>query len=113
MSDHGSRHRQYGSVRGRMERVSEDQDYQLRRERITRVLRLLENDNLIALAASKPRTEEGMIFECNFAPEIWEDPIIQRRLQQLAANDVFVDLIEHEHSVAGKTFLRTQIRVIF
>ena len=113
MSHRGSKPRQYGTVRGRMEWVSKDQGNLLRRQRISRVLKLLESDNLIALAASKPKSEDGMIFECNFAPEIWEDPIIQRRLQQLASNDVAVELLDHEHSVAGKTFRRTQIRVVF
>ena len=111
-----SRHRpphHYGTTKQRMARVAEDQDYQLRRDRISRVLKLLDSDNLIALAAAKPKSEDAMIFECNFAPEIWEDPIIQRRLQQLAANDIAVDIVDYEFSVAGQRFHRNQIRVVF
>ncbi len=112
MSRHGSRY-PYSTVKRRMERVSDDRDYQLKRERISRVLKILESDNLIALAATKPRAANSMIFECNYAPAIWDDPIIQRRLQQLASNDITVELVDHEHSVAGKSFRRTQIHVAF
>ncbi len=113
MSNHGRPRHHYGTVQKQMERVSKDQEHRLRQIWIDRVLNLLESDNLISLAATKPRTEQGMIFECNFAPKIWDDPRIERRVQQLATNEITVELIEYEHTVAGKAFQRTQIRVVF
>lgn len=113
MSHHEQPRYQYGTVRRRMERVSKDRDYHLRRSRIDRVLELLDGDNLVALAATKPNADEGMIFECSFASEIWDDPLIERKVQQLASNDITVELIDHEHTIAGKTFKRTQLRVNF
>lgn len=113
MSQHSRSRYQYGTVRRRMERVSKDRDFHLRRSRIDRVLELLDGDNLVALAATKPKSDEGMIFECSFASEIWDDPSIERRVQQLASNDITVELVDYEHTVAGKTFQRTQISVKF
>ncbi len=103
----------YGSTRRQMERVSNDHERRLRQAWIQRVLDLLDNDNLIAQAAASPKTEEGLLFDCNFAPLIWDDPRITFRLKQLAANEVSVDLIDHELAIAGKTLKRKQIRVKF
>lgn len=101
----------YGSTRRQMERVSNDHERRLRQAWIERILDLLDNDNLITQAATLPKTEDGLLFDCNFAPLVWDDPRITFRLKQLAANEVTVDLIDHEFTVAGKTFKRAQIRV--
>lgn len=103
----------YGSVSRQMERVSNDHDRRLRQAWINRVLDFLDNDNLIGKAASLPKTEDPLLFDCNFAPMVWDEPRIAFRLKQLAANEVTVDLVDHEHTIAGKTFKRTQIRVAF
>ena len=102
-----------GSVRRRMEWVSQDQRRKLRQTQINRVLELLDSDSLINLAASKPVADDVMIFECNFAPDVWNDPRIEYRVKQLAASEIVVALVEHEHTVAGKTFKRHQIHVTF
>lgn len=103
----------YGSVRRQMERVSNDQERRLRQRWIERVLDLLDEDNLIAKAAAPPKSDEGLLLDCNFAPMVWDDPRIVFRLKQLATNDVTVELLDHEHTVAGKTFKRVQIHVVF
>jgi hypothetical protein len=103
----------YGSVRRQMERVSNEQERRLRQTWIERVLDLLDDDNLIAQVAASPKSEEWLLFDCNFAPMVWDDPRIAFRLKQLANNEVEVNLLDHEHTVAGRTFRRAQIQVRF
>lgn len=102
---------QYGSIRRQMARVTSEHQRRLRQTWIQRVLDILGDDNLMARAALQSASDIEIIFECNFAPEVWDDPRIAFRLKQLAANDIVVELIDHEHAVAGRTFNRTQIRV--
>jgi hypothetical protein len=103
----------YGSIKRQMERVSSEQARRLRQTWIERVLDLLDDDNLITQVATLPRNDEGILFDCNFAPLVWDDPRIVFRLKQLTNNEVTVDLLDHEHTVSGKTFNRAQIRVRF
>ena len=112
MSTWPSSHR-YMSVSRQMERVSNDHERRLRHVWVERVLHILDTDNLIAKAASLPRTEEGLLFECNFAPEVWDDPRITFRIKQLDNHKVTAELTERESTIAGKTFKRSQIRVTF
>ena len=111
MSDHTWRSYRFDSIRRQIERVAGDHERRLRQSRVERVLAILENDNLINRAATDLKSADCMIFECNFANEVWDDPRITFRVRQLAANDVKVDVIENRFSAAGKTFTRTQIRV--
>ncbi|MGH1483858.1 MAG: hypothetical protein ACRBM6_35120 [Geminicoccales bacterium] len=113
MSKHTRPNQLYGSVQRRMEWVAKDQRYRLRQAWVERVLSLLEGDKLIMCAATKPLDDEVLIFECNFAAEIWDDPRIDYRIKQLANNEIKVAVVEHEHTVAGKTFKRNQIHVTF
>lgn len=103
----------YGTTRQQMERVSNDHDRRCRQAWIERILDLLDDDNLIALAAKLPKTEEGLLLDCNFAPLVWDDPRIAFRVKQLTNNDVSVELADHEFTIADKTFKRVQIRVVF
>lgn len=103
----------YGTIRQQMERVANDHDRRLRRAWIERILHLLDNDNLIAQAATLSKSENSLLLDCNFAPLVWDDPRIAFRRKQLATNDVMVELIDHELTVADQTFNRAQIRVIF
>jgi len=96
-----------------MERISNDRERRLRQAWVERILDLLDSDTLIAQAASLKDKEEGLLFDCNFAPMVWDDPRIAFRLKQLANNDVNVDLVDHESVVAGKTFKRAQIQVTY
>lgn len=112
MSDSRRTTYRYGSIRRQMERVAGDHERRVRQAWIERILDILDDDNLVTQAAKTPKTDEGLLFDCNVAPLVWDDPRLTFRLKQLAANDVQVELIDHEHEVAGKTFKRAQIRVI-
>ena len=103
--------RRYGSISRQMEHISNDREQRLRKAWVERVLDLLDSDNLVAAAAALHDNDEGLLFDCNFAPLVWDDPRITFRVRQLANNDVTVDLIDHESLIAGRTFKRVQIRV--
>lgn len=103
----------YGSINRQMHRVANDHQHHLRQAWIDRVLDLLDNDNLIGKAADVIDIEDGLLLECNIAPMVWDDPRIAYRRQQLASNNVDVELVDHEHTIAGKTFKRAQIKVVF
>jgi len=113
MSDRRRSTYAYGSVNRQMQRVTQDHQHHLRQAWVDRVLDILDSDNLIGKAADIVEVEEGLLFECNIAPMVWDDPRIAFRRQQLASNDVEVELIDHEHTIAGKTFKRAQIKVVF
>ena len=112
-----SSHRQptyvYGSINRQMHRVANDHQRHLRQAWIDRVLELLESDNLIGRAADAIDIEEGLLLECNIAPMVWDDPRIAYRRQQLASNNVDVELVDHETTIAGRTFKRAKIKVAF
>lgn len=113
MSSHQPRPYSYGAVNRQMRRVTADHQRHLRQAWIDRVLDLLDSDNLISQASNAIDADEGLLIECNIAPMVWDDPRITFRLKQLESNDVKVELVEHEHQIAGKTFKRNQIRVSF
>jgi alpha-D-ribose 1-methylphosphonate 5-triphosphate synthase subunit PhnI len=94
-----------------MERIANDRERRRRKAWVERVLDLLDSDNLIAEAAALHDSDQDLLFDCNFAPEVWDDPRITFRLRQLANNDVTVELVDHESIIAGRTFKRAQIRV--
>lgn len=103
----------YGAINRQMQRVANDHERHLRQAWVERVLAILDGDNLVAQAAAGQATEGGMLFDCNVAAEVWDDPRVAYRRQQLESSDVTVELDEHRHSVAGKTFTRTRIRIRF
>lgn len=103
----------YGTINRQLQRVASDHERHLRQAWVDRVLEILDGDNLIAQAASGLATEDGLLFECNVAPLVWDDPRITYRRQQLEGSSVSVELNDHEHTVAGKSFKRAQIRVRF
>ncbi|MGI9499717.1 MAG: hypothetical protein ACR2P3_06745 [Geminicoccaceae bacterium] len=103
----------YGAINRQMQRVANDYERHIHQSWVDRVLDILDSHNLIAKAASGLAAEDGLWFECNVAPHVWDDPRIVYRCQQLQRSDVAVELIDHQHTVAGKTFKRTQIRVAF
>lgn len=113
MSKQDNRRYHYGAIKRQMERVASDHERHLRQVWVDRVLAILDNDNLIGQAASGQASERGLLFECNVAPKVWDDPRILFRRQQLEGNDVAVELVDHECDIAGKTFKRAQIRVAF
>ncbi len=102
----------YNGIDRQMRRVASEHQRDLRQAWVDRVLDILDSDNLIAQAALADK-DNALLFECNVAPMVWEDPRITYRLQQLAGDQVTVELVDHEHTIAGKTFQRAQIRVVF
>lgn len=103
----------YGAVGRQVRRVADDHQRHVRRAWVERVLDLLDGDNLIGQAASRGMKEDGMLFDCNVAPLVWDDPRVAFRRQQLEGSDLRVELVDHEHQVAGRTFSRAQIRVTY
>ena len=103
----------YGAIKHQLQRGIKDHERHLRQTWVDRVLTLLDNDNLIAQSTSGLATEEGLLFECNVAPLVWDDPRIAFRRQQLESSEVVVELVDHEYEVAGKAFKRSRIRVSF
>jgi hypothetical protein len=81
--------------------------------RVERVLTLLKDENLATRAALDLNSKDGILLECNFVNEVWEDPRVAARVRQLAERGVVVEPITHEFEVAGRTFSRSRIRVQF
>ncbi|MGI9418361.1 MAG: hypothetical protein ACR2RA_11045 [Geminicoccaceae bacterium] len=113
MTSHGTPTYRYGAISRQLQRVAGDHDRHLRQTWVDRVLDILDGDNLIAQAAAGKSNEDGLLFECNVAPMVWDEPRIVYRRQQLENSDVVVELVDHENTIAGRTFKRAQIRVAF
>jgi hypothetical protein len=110
MSDRTHR---FATISRQLQRVAGDHERGVRKSWVDRVLGILDSDNLIAQAASGQATEDRLLFECNVAAVVWDDPRIVYRLRQLEGSGVAAELVDHEHEVAGKSFKRTQIQVTF
>jgi hypothetical protein len=77
------------------------------------VLTLLKDDTLATRAALDLSSKDGIVLECNFVNDVWQDPRVAARIRQLGERGVTVEAITHEFEVSGKPFSRTQIRVRF
>jgi hypothetical protein len=77
------------------------------------VLTLLKDDNLSTRAALDLDSKDGILLECNFVNEVWEDPRVAARIRQLGERGVAVEPITYEFEVAGRPFARSQICVRF
>ena len=113
MSDHRTPAYGYAAIRRQMQRVTGDHERHVKTAWVNRVLGILNSDNLITKAASGWATGNSLIFECNVAAHVWDDPRIAYRLRQLEGDGLAVELVDHENEIAGKTFKRTQIRITF
>lgn len=113
MSSEGGSTYRYAAIKGQMQRVANDHDRQVKTAWVDRVLDVLDSDKLIARAASGVAADESLIVDCNVAPLVWDDPRIVYRRRQLEGSGVAVELNEHEHEIAGKTFRRSRILVSF
>lgn len=113
MSDHGATAYRYGAINRQMQRLAGEHERSVRQTWIDRVLAVLDSDNLINQAGSGRVTEDSLLFDCNVAPLVWDDPRIAYRRQQLEGSGVTAELIDHQHDVANKTFKRTQIKITF
>ncbi|MEM8952156.1 MAG: hypothetical protein AAGA21_19825 [Pseudomonadota bacterium] len=113
MTDYDTRAYSYGGIKRQMQRGTNDHERHLRQAWVDRVLNILDSDNLITQAASGMADADGLLFDCNVAPLVWDDPRVAYRRQQLEGSDVTVELVDHELNVAGKTFKRTKVKVAF
>lgn len=113
MSDHTPPIHSYVAIKRKMQRAANAHERQMRKAWVDRVLDILDNDKLITKAASGQTTENSLIFECNIAAHVWDDPRIVHRLRQLEGGGVAVELVDHETEIAGKTFKRTRIHIAF
>lgn len=113
MSNREAPAHRYVAINRQMQRLASDHERDLRQAWVDRVLGILDGENLITQAGSGLATEDGLLFDCNVAPLVWDDPRIAYRRQQLEGSNVTVELVDHEHHVAGKTFKRTQVKVAF
>ena len=111
-SRRGTTHRPT-AIKGQMQRVAKDHERQVNTAWVNRVLDVLDSDKLIAKAASGVAADDSLVVDCNVAPLVWDDPRIALRRRQLEGSGVVVELDEHEHEVAGKTFRRSRILVSF
>ncbi len=113
MSHHDVRSYRYSAIKHQMQRVAGDHERHLRQAWVDRMLELLDGDNLIAQAAAGLATDGHLLLDCNIAPLVWDDPRIVYRRKQLENGNVSLELVDHESTIAGKTFKRTQIKVTF
>lgn len=113
MSSKGGSPHRYAAIKGQMQRVANDHDRQVKTAWVDRVLDVLDSDKLIARAASGAAADNTLIVDCNVAPLVWDDPRIAYRRRQLEGNGIAVELDEHKHEIAGKTFKRSRILVSF
>jgi hypothetical protein len=107
-------HLLYGTVNRQMAQVAAERHRRILQHWVERMLAILEDERLITQAAlDLSSRDKGVIFECNFAREVWDDPRISFRVRQLASRSVKVELVDKELQIAGKTLKRTQIHVTF
>jgi hypothetical protein len=79
--------------------------------RVERVLNLLKDENLATHAALNLNSKAGILLECNFVDEVWDDPRVTARVRQLRDRGVTVEPISCQFEVAGRQFSRSQIRI--
>jgi hypothetical protein len=113
MNDQNTPTYRFAAINRQLQRVAGDHEREVRKAWVDRVLALLDSDNLITQTAAGLATDNSLLFECNVAVLVWDDPRVVYRLHQLEGSGVGVELVDHEHEVAGKTFKRTKIRVTF
>jgi len=102
MTDRSASPYRYTAIKSQMQRVASDHERSVKKAWVERVLGLLDSDNLIGQAASGMTGETGLLFECNVAASVWDDPRIAYRVRQLKSSGVDVDLVEHKSEIAGR-----------
>ena len=112
MSDRYVQAYRYGATKQQIQRAASDRERHVRQAWIDRVLDILDSENLITKAAAGLASADGLLFDCNVAPLVWDDPRVVYRRRQLESGDIAVELVDHVSKIAGKTFKRTQIKVI-
>lgn len=79
---------------------------------VQRVLSLLSDDNL-ATEAAKAHSADSFELECGVLDQVWEDPRIFNRRNQLQRQGIIVERTPVETIIAGRIFRRTRLRVRF
>ena len=101
------------TLRRQLHQASRERQRRIVGFRVERVLTLLKDENLATRAALDMNSKDGILLECNFVNEVWQDPRVAARVRQLGERGVVVEPVTHEFEVAGRTFSRSQIRVRF
>ncbi len=101
------------TLRRQLNQASRERQRRILDFRVERVLNLLKDENLATHAALDLKSQDGILFECNFIHAVWGDPRVAARIRQLEQRGVVVEPITHEFEVAGRAFSRSQIRVRF
>ena len=101
------------TLRRQLSQASRERQRRILDFRVERVLSLLKDENLATHAALDLNSRDGILLECNFISEVWDDPRVAARIRQLSERGVIVEPIVHEFEVAGRAFSRSQIRVRF
>jgi hypothetical protein len=101
------------TLRRQLHQASRERQRRILDFRVERVLALLKDDALSTRAALDLNSKDGIVLECNFVNDVWDDPRVAARIRQLHERGVTVEPITYEFEVAGKPFSRSQIRVRF
>ena len=101
------------TLRRQLHQASRERQRRILDFRVERVLSLLKDDNLATRAALDLNSKDGILLECNFVNEVWEDVRVAARIRQLGERGVTVEPVTYEFEVAGRSFARSQIRVRF
>lgn len=114
MSKYRGYQQRISPIKSQMNRAVDDHERDVKVAWVERVLRMLNSDNLISQAGSGLVNEGNfLVLECNVAAQVWDDPRIAYRLRQLESSGIVVELVDHESTIAGKTYKRNKIRVSF
>ena len=79
---------------------------------VNRVLELLSEENF-ATEAGKTGMSGVIELECGVLEQVWEDPRVFNRRNQLERQGVTIECVPVESSVAGRDFHRCRLRVTF
>lgn len=99
------------SLRRQLSQAARERQRRILNFRVERVLNLLKDENLATQAALNLKSKDGILLECNFVDEVWDDPRLTARVRQLRDRGVTVEPISHQFEVAGQQFSRSQIRI--
>lgn len=99
-------------LRRRLNQISGEQQSRRADAAVQRVLALLTDENL---AAEVTRSgQAGRIeLECGILDQIWEDPRLFNRRNQLQRQGVTLERIYVESTVSGRTFQRSKLVITF
>jgi hypothetical protein len=89
------------TLRRQLHRASRERQRRILDFRVERVLTLLKDDNLATRAALDLDSKDGILLECNFVNDVWEDPRVAARIRQLQERGVAVEPVTYEFQVAG------------